>query len=99
MAEGTDTNILRIISTIRSATLYEFDPAAKIWHKQGIEGVLNIVERSADPKYQLVINTRTQRNFKCPINSTLKVQKSNETTWILKSEAGVDYGIWSSFTD
>ena len=57
-----------------------------------------MVDRHADPVYQIVIlNRRAAEDFKYNLRPTVSVKKA-ESIWSFKDEEhGTIYGIWSSF--
>ena len=98
LQQTIDPTIRSILSFVKFVALYEFDPAPKLWHKKRTEGALYVVDRHADPVYQIVIlNRRAAEDFKYNLRPTVSVKKA-ESIWSFKDEEhGTIYGIWSSF--
>ena len=92
-----DSNILCILSFVKYVALYEFDPAANIWHKKNTEGPLYIVEKVAIMPYQLIIvNKNSNEHFVKSLKHSVTIKKAEQNIWIFKDpDSSINYGVWS----
>ena len=91
-----DDKISEILFDVHFASHYEFDQSANVWHKQGIEGALYLIKRTAEPLYSLVIlNRLANKDYAQSISADMEFEKKDKNIWFFREATGRVQGIWS----
>jgi len=89
-----DAHIVKILESSNHVALYDLNEATQTWARTQTEGPLYIVERSVEPRFQLIIYNRLSPDNKVEdINVDFQIQ-TQESYLFYKNAAGKTYGVW-----
>lgn len=95
-----DENITDVLSTIRFASHYSFDEAARRWKEKDVEGSFMVIRRKGDPKFQMIMLNKTgPGDYKYDITITLEFEKKDKNLIFFRDPGRSVQGIWSPFED
>jgi len=86
--------VRRVLLSCVHVALYDFDESKQAWARTQFEGSLHLVERSVDPRYQLVLlNKLNPENKVEDITPDFQIQNL-DPYMLYKNKVGDTHGVW-----